>query len=188
MDNYNYMQDITMNNPSKNLTSTTPPPFIIEQVPQKVSFYPTPEITPITIQKGTIKISQNVQVNVIDSNAFLTGTNNNLSISSGQKLGVNKKNFGKKKQSKQIDFFNSLEDPLTANNNTNLVAGDPSGAEVSNVANESSWFINEDDRVFRGQGFNTHEEDTCKLVKYLEKHFSKQDFYRYQTEESKNGS
>ena len=46
----------------------------------------------------------------------------------------------------------------------------------------SSWFINEEDRIFKGMDYSTKEEDTHKLLKYLRANLSKHDFYRYETD------
>jgi len=38
---------------------------------------------------------------------------------------------------------------------------------------EQSWFINEEERLFKGVDYTTKEEDTHKLLKYLQKNLSK---------------
>lgn len=58
-----------------------------------VSQYPTNEVA-ITLQKGTVKVSENVQVNVIDSSTFQVAFGKSDAEKSN--LAVNKKNFKKK--------------------------------------------------------------------------------------------
>lgn len=51
---------------------------------------------------------------------------------------------------------------------------------------ESQWFINEEERTFKGPDYFTREEDTHKLMKYLRINLPKQDFCRYETSPETN--
>jgi hypothetical protein len=44
-----------------------------------------------------------------------------------------------------------------------------------------NWFTNVEDRVFKGADYQTKEEDTYKLLKFLRANTQKHDFYRYDT-------
>jgi len=49
-------------------------------------------------------------------------------------------------------------------------------------AEEEHWYVNEEDRLFRGPDFVTRDEDLLKLVKHMRLTFGKGDFYRYETD------
>ena len=48
--------------------------------------------------------------------------------------------------------------------------------------NSHEWFIEEDDRLFKGIDFSTQEEDFFKLIKHIKSCFTKSDLYRLRTD------
>ena len=57
----------------------------------------------------------------------------------------------------------------------------PNQEETYQLTDQTSWFVNTEDRLFKGTDYFTKEEDLHKLIKYLKVSLTKHDFYRYET-------
>ena len=45
-----------------------------------------------------------------------------------------------------------------------------------------NWFVNEEERIFKGNDYETKIEDMHRLIRYLKTNLAKTDFLRYETE------
>ena len=108
-------------------------------------------------------------------------------------LKVNQKNFKKKGViknqnstygQKELDFFQPNAQPPTDSTKASTLEGHSGDQNPSAAPEKNSlgWFIEEDDRLFKGPDFATQEEDLCKLVKHIKGYYSKSDLYRYRTD------
>eukprot|EP00347_Sterkiella_histriomuscorum_P018525 403345179 len=199
--NYSILNDGFFNSPLKQE---------IQQIQQNVPQFqaqkqsvPQRPVRQLTI--GTVQVAQNVLVNVMDSSQFLNqmvtetlpaANSNSMQQNKFDKLN-NKKNIFQKRQ---IQLENStfqeqqasIETKEIPSSNQILIHQDSSKSDQMRQINtpkplnsDISWFVNEEDRYFKGQDYKTKYEDTHKLIKYLKTNYGKNDFYRYETD-SKN--